>query len=240
MAYKPSDPNQWCYTDHMRDESALLALESDRRHLISRDTSVINGIYAGNYGGEAIVVDYDKNFRGYDKLTESAIDYASSKKGVIDKTKILNGVYETVKSVMPYSTEGVEFVNKKYKVQDYDKVSLFAYINNHSGQCRHQALLTTTILQLLIQRGILGGHASVDRSIQWLEDGSRSGHAWSRYVDSSGRILILDVAQEFIGTLDQAQSREFGWNYLREYDSVEKTSFKPNVGMVAIRSMVDA
>lgn len=214
----PKQPKrtEWSYTQVADDIEAIKALMSDDRHRIGRDTSVLNGFYTGEYGGEAIVVNYDAIPEFYEKLADSALDRALKSDGTVDKSLVLNSVYELVTEQMPYSLDGVKEVNKKLGVTDFRKVSLSAYASKNTGVCRHQALLVATILEILKNRGVLNGAISVDRNLQWTDEGEQEGHAWARYTSKAGQVFILDVAHQFIGTLEQSQQIESGWNYLRD------------------------
>ena len=226
--FYPSDESSWQYTQKAENVDDLRRLIKDDRYLIGRDTSVLDGIYAGSYGGEAIVVDYNREHEFYDQIADKVVDACLKQDGVIDKSLILETVFKTVTEQMPYSQAGVNELNAKYSIKDYQKVSLAAYAHEGVGVCRHQALLVTTILEILKNRGIVRGTASIDRSIQWPEDGDPEGHAWVRYTNNAGDVYIIDVAQQFIGTLEESQSQSRGWNYLRPGETI---AAKPKVVM---------
>ncbi len=231
MNATPENQTEWGYTQSAKGIDEIRRLLNDKRHLIERDGSVLNGIYSGGYGGEAIVVDYDREHEYYDRIVDSALDRALKPDGTPDKGRILDSVFEVASETMAYSLDGADKVNDELGVKDYQKVSLAAYAEAGIGVCRHQALLVTTMLEILHNRGIISGTASIDRNIQWPEEGDPGGHAWVRYTNSAGQVYILDVAQKFIGTLDESQSRESGWNYLRPQEIEEKR--RKSLGLVA-------
>lgn len=231
MNATPENQTEWQYTQSAKSIDQIRRLIHDRRYLIERDSSVLNGIYAGAYGGEAIVVDYDREQEYYDRIVDSALDRALKPDGTPDKGLILESVFNVATELMPYSLDGVDKVNKDLNIADYQKVSLLAYVDSNVGVCRHQALLVTAMLEILHNRGIVKGTASIDRNIQWPEEGDPGGHAWVRYTNGSGQVYILDVAQGFIGTLEQSQNRESGWNYLRPEEIEEKR--KKSLGATA-------
>ncbi|MGH7240061.1 MAG: hypothetical protein ACREHG_08350, partial [Candidatus Saccharimonadales bacterium] len=72
------------------------------------------------------------------------------------------------------------------------------------------------------QQGVVRGRTSVERGVQWPEDGDPGGHSWVRYTNSRDEVYILDLAQDFIGTLDEAMQRPKGWNYLRPDEDAER------------------
>lgn len=219
--FTPDNPSSMEYTMLAKDVENLRKLISDKRHPIGRDQSVLEGIYAGSYGGEAIVVDYEKDPEYYDAIVDVVIDKATNQKGTLDKAQVLDSVFETVTEFLPYSQELVDDVNARYGIKDFQKISLSVYIHEKAGVCRHQALLVATILEILKKRSIIRGNASMERSIQWPEDGDPEGHAWVRYTNGSGEIFIIDIAQQFIGTLEESKSRKRGWNYLRPNEIAE-------------------
>lgn len=230
----------WNYTRVAGSIHDIKRLISDKRHLIGRDTNVLNGIYTGAYGGEAIVVDYDTMPEYYDRLADSALDRALNPDGTVDKSLVLNSVFDVATELMPYSLEAVDAVNKKFNVGDFRKISLSAYVSNNAGVCRHQALLVTAMLEILKNRGVLHGEASIDRSVQWTEQGDPEGHAWVRYTASNGQVYILDVAQEFIGTLEQSQQKAYGWNYVRPGEQVARTEILPRqAGRIATSGLIE-
>jgi hypothetical protein len=224
------------YTMMARNVQELRRLISDKRHLIGREESVLGGIYAGSYGGEAIVVDYDRDPLFYDSIADQVVARATRADGSIDKSELLDGVYEVVSELLPYSKEAVDNVNEKYNIKDYQKISLSVYVDEKAGVCRHQALLVATVLEILKNRGVTRGAASIERSIQWPEEGDPEGHAWVRYTNGSGEVFIIDVAQNYIGTLEESQSREMGWNYLRPEEAKDPTIINRRLGNRAIKN----
>jgi len=178
------------------------------RHIIHRDSKIDGGVYLGQGQREAIVVDSEK----YPRLREL---YGEAKKkatenGSIKKDKILEAVYETVKEAMPIQdNDAVEKIIDEYSVRNDGKISLDVFLEEGVGVCRHDALACAALLELFGKDGITRGKASVDRNSTNL-----GGHAWCRYKNSGNEIYILDVAQDYIGKLEDASN----WEYQRPED----------------------
>lgn len=207
----------WAYTTRFVEKVGAPTYQG--RRIIGRDSRIEGGVYAGTYGGEALVVDRKKYSDSFDRLeseVESRIreelhtDPTAKRKGLL-----LPAVYETVRDKMPYSQAGVEAVNRAQNISDGDKIALNDYIDAKVGVCRHQALTVGALLESYIDKGDLRGQVSIDRSQTWSPNGEASGHAWVRYTTSRGTIYIIDVAQGYIGELTDRSIEHGGWNYLR-------------------------
>lgn len=92
------------------------------------------------------------------------------------------------------------------------------------GVCRHQALFAGVLLEKLADSGILSGVVSVERNMNKRDtnDDKYDGHSWVRYTNSSGRVFILDVAQQQIAALSDLMAarrrNEQVWDYARPED----------------------
>lgn len=225
------DQAQWSYTTNA-DEVARLRQQAEQRagravrHTIGRDVSVLEGVYEGKYGGEAIVVDYDKDPVLIDGAVNEVLARATdTATGRVNKSQILDSVFEVVSDKMRYDSATVDQIFEQgLGGRNGSKISLSAYIERGVGECRHQALFATTILQLLSKRGVVGGQASIDRNmVRSGADGKYDGHAWTRYTNSAGEVFIIDVAQKKIGSLSElmaehAKDPSKTWDYARPED----------------------
>lgn len=244
LEFDPRNQTDWSYTQHFKrgdpmDTDAKKRILTGNRHTIGRDTSVLNGVYTGNYGGEAIVVDYDREKSYYDALADTVLERAVKSDGSIDKSLVMDAVFDVVSELMAYSQDGVQAVNDVHDIKDHRKVSLALYVEAGVGVCRHQALMVTTLFEILKNRGIIRGTASIDRNIQWPEGGDPAGHAWVRYTNGSGEVFIIDVAQKFIGTLEESKTQTRGWNYLRPGEIAEESpKVLMEVGSVASSGLI--
>lgn len=232
-----SERVEWSYTIRAEDaKNARWAREGAagraRRHGIGRDTQLSEGVYEGSYGGEAITLDYERDPELIDAAIDEVVRRASEGRngGGVNKGRVLHDVFDVVTERMRYDSKGVEEIFKNDLLgKDGAKISLSAYIDKGVGVCRHQALFTGIILEKLIQRGVLSGAVSVDRNMIRGKGSDRyDGHAWARYVNSRGEVIILDVAQKKIGYLhdlmdEHSKSPDRVWNYARPTDAMLRT-----------------
>lgn len=184
------------------------------RPIIARDTPINGGIYVGSGDREAIVVDDTRKNSLLPKIYSDFIKDREEKlkKGKVGDVKegLLDDVFALSLSKLPYSEEGVNDYNKRYGIRAGEKVPLDMYILEGVGICRHQALLVGYLLEKLKKDGYLKGSVSIDRnSIPDL-----GGHAWVRYTNSEGDVIIIDPAMNYVGYLKYAE-RATGWSYGR-------------------------
>ncbi len=183
------------------------------RRIIGRDTPIQGGVYLGSGKREAIVVDDTYN---ESTLLETYRDFIKRINFEDKKYKdnILEKVFNYVRTVLPYNESEVK--NIITPLQKDQKVALDVFIDNKAGVCRHQALLVAYILEKMKSERHLNGTASIDRNTI----PSQGGHAWVRYVNGAGKILIIDPAQNFIGSLEDSlrERNSGGWDYERASD----------------------
>jgi hypothetical protein len=199
------------------------------RHTINRDTPIIGGVYEGSYGGEAIVVDYERNPRYIDAAVEKVLEASRGEDGRIRKGHVLGAVYDRVSADMRYDSDAVDrLFEKDLGGVDHRKVSLNSYIVGDQkggfGECRHQALFAGAILERLIDDGVMNGQVSVERNrVRRRGDDKYDGHSWVRYTSSSGDVCIIDIAQHKFGPLEtmierNRQNPDRNWDYARRED----------------------
>ena len=196
------------------------------RRCIRRDEPVSGGVWVVPGVQEAIVVDPQKYPEEYDRLYESAKQKASPL-GVVERGRVLRAVFETVKEAMPYSQRGVD--NVLEGLGPDKKIELSSFIANRTGVCRHQALACCALLERFKSEGHIRGNVSADRNMNFSPRGDAGGHAWARYTNSAGEVFILDVAQKFVGSLQESIGLG-AWNYLRPE---EQSRFAPPVKTAA-------
>jgi hypothetical protein len=209
-----ADENQdWGYTRKAREH---FGDTYGGRPLITRDGPVDGGVYYGTYGGEAIVVDSKKYPEQYDRVFDEVAMRASDESGNIQRGLVLNAAFDVVSEKMQYSKDGVDQLLGSFgDFKDGDKLDLGAFIEEGIGVCRHQALVVAVMLEKMKEQGHIRGDISVDRSQRWSPNGEREGHAWVRYTSHSGEVMILDVAQDYIGLIQDSEGDKQGWDYLR-------------------------
>ncbi len=196
-----------------------LAHKHRGRPIIARNMPIDGGVYLTVTGGvnttphgEAIVVDSEKQ-------PELKAAYAQLQR-ILKRQKLfsrftgkggstIQTVYDYVRKRLPYDLPLVKKVEAA--VGRSDKVALAAYLNYGGGVCRHQALFAGFLLERLIKEDQFRGSISVDRSFV----PRKGGHAWTRYTSPSGQVIIIDPAQNFVGTLKEAMEQKKRWPYAR-------------------------
>lgn len=221
-ALEDEDDEDWNYTRHSKQ---VFGEVYRGRRQIERDSRIDGGVYMGTYGGEAIVVDSKNRPEAYDALLEQAKEIAHQTGRPLSVEVAIGSVYKAVGEKMQYSQQGVDTIlneaakmQGKPKFEDGTKLDLGAFISRGVGVCRHQALACGVLLERMIDQGLIRGQVSVDRNKKWSPLGDRrDGHAWARFTTEDGRVFIIDVAQRFIGTLEDSRKRD-GWSYMRPED----------------------
>jgi len=200
------------------------------RHTISRDGRIDGGVYEGNYGGEAIVVDRKKYSEGYDMAMASVEAAITRPDGSIDKSLVMQSVFNQVRQTMKYDQYEVgKILQDLGQGKDGTKIALQEYIQKGVGVCRHQALFAGQLLEGLKDKGYISGSASIDRNKnRRVDEDGYDGHAWVRYTNGAGEVFIIDVAHGIIGSLDQINAaREKGarvWDYERPEDKARRVA----------------
>lgn len=167
------------------------------RFIIRRDSPIDGGVYVGKGVREALVVDSEKDpeIRSlYEKLKSGSTD-----KGVIDKGTFLVDAYDAICELFDWDKDSVKALIAEMGLRDDKKVYLGHFIKRGIGICRHAALTMGVMLELFKKEGHISGDISLDRN--QTEEG---GHAWIRYTDSKGSVVIFDPALEYIGPLEGA------------------------------------
>lgn len=177
------------------------------RPIIHRDSPVDGGVYLGQGSREAIVVD-SKKYPLLNKLYEEAKGKVTEN-GVVQNNKIPQAVYDTVSKHMKYDDHAVELLVIKLGVEHDGKVALDRFIQEGVGVCRHQALACAAIFERFKKDGYLKSEISVDRNSD-----TGGGHVWCRLNKPNGEKYIIDVAQHYVGSLENAKGKN-RWDYER-------------------------
>lgn len=194
----------------------------DGRPIIGHDTKITGGVYIGGGAREAIVVDdyshpesTNPNRRESERHDQAEYDQVYTKvlEAVASQTRqegsppdeaVLKDIASIVDQTLQYDEEFARDIKEKYKDQ---KVNLSGFINAGKGVCRHQALLAGYLLERLVGEGKLSGKVSIQRnSIE-----GYGAHAWVNFASEHGNEYIVDVAQGFVGKLEDAP--DDGWIY---------------------------
>lgn len=181
------------------------------RPVISRNTPVDGGVYtSAGPSSPAIVVDSEK-YPEINNLYKRAKKTAKNR-FFDDIPPILHAVYATVDEVFSHrGDDKSEELEKSFKSDQ--KVTLDVFIKKGIGVCKHFALTSAALLEKFRREGLLKGKISLDRNT--MEEG---GHAWCRYTDPKGEVYILDLAQGFLGTLEDSDGKA-KWSYRRPGES---------------------
>lgn len=225
----PNDNDEsWGYT---KQAGEAFGREYGGRSMIKRDSRIEGGVYYGTYGGEAIVVDSEKRPQKYTELLGQVTEGSRNKQGAIDRSQVLEATFNAVSKNMKYSQEGVDKLLKEVaqanggqEFKDGTKINLSEFLEDGVGVCRHQALATAWVLEKMKDQGYIRGQVSVDRNMTWSPKGELEGHAWVRYTSNSGKVMILDVAQGYFGTLEESEGRKHGWDYMRPEEKQARIS----------------
>lgn len=194
-----------------KDDTAPYGYYLNHPILGRASTSVEGGVYMGGSAREAIVVDGKSvAMRQVYEGVESDLRQSFARNETLPLRGILLKVMNRVQEVMPYDGRKTEDISRQHHGDKL--VGLSTYLKERAGVCRHQALMSAYILENLIKDGHMLGAVGVERNT--VEDLGGT-HAWAVYkTRNNGRdeVIVVDPAQSFVGTKDQAQ-REGRWEY---------------------------
>jgi hypothetical protein len=173
-----------------------------------RSPTMRNGVY-GTQNSEFVLVD-DKS-RLLKFVVEDFMQTLPSGEDAVTLSPqmILKQIVRRVGNVMRYDLKETERLSSPH----YDKkgmIDLSEYVERGVGVCRHQALLAALLIETVIERGYLTGRASVERNHDLEANGA---HAWAVYKSDTAEDVIVDVAQNFVGSRKRAQ-QEGRWRYI--------------------------
>jgi hypothetical protein len=191
------------------------------RRLIGRDMDIRGGIVKD--GHEVIVIDPDQDPDIYWDYYHEAAKRAKDESGEIVPSRVVGAVFDTVRSNMRYSKKETRRVRLEHKLASSQDIELGVFMRAGFGVCLHQALGCAAMLEDFKESGYLHGHISVDRNERWNPDDEKDkgGHAWVRYTTLRGAPYILDVAQNYFGSLEDS-TEVAKWNYLRPEEEFER------------------
>ncbi len=174
-----------------------------------KSSSVKNGVYLGVR--EALVVD-DRSREIQDSMIE-LMDLASqyfNSDSTVTTDSILHFVNNYTRSKMTYNKPEVDKLSRS-KHQKYDPIYLSEILSKGIGVCRHQCLLAALCIETLLEGGILpyGKRVGVERNRDLQVN---AGHAWTIFETQDGTEYIIDPAQNFVGTKQQARTSG-RWKY---------------------------
>jgi hypothetical protein len=222
------------------------------REIIDHTTTDVEGkvdIRNWGAGGEALVVDSKKYPEGFDKLRDLYADEASEPERdfgypVDPEWRVLRDIQRAVTKSMDYDLDAVEKIYPQSAGDGrIEKVSLGDFILEGKGVCRHMALAAAWLGGELKKKGELEGTTTAGVN----QNDELGAHEWARYTTPDGRVYIIDPAQKFFGTLENAANRAY-WDYFDEgerdtYMAAAKArqiaAFAPKAEAVATTSEVN-
>lgn len=194
-----------------KDDTAPYGYYLNHPILGRASTSVEDGVYMGGSAREAILVDGKSvAMRRVYEGVESELRRSFTRDETLHIGIILSKVMTSVQDVMPY--DGPKTANISGQHYGDKLVGLSTYLEERAGVCRHQALMAAYILENLINDGHMAGVVGVERNT--VEDLGGT-HAWAVYKsrhNGKDEIIVVDPAQSFVGTKDQAL-RDGRWEY---------------------------
>jgi hypothetical protein len=171
-------------------------------------SSVMNGVY-GTSSSEWVVVDNE------DPLTTEVVDEVLDELHELGKTPtnqtytLLKHIETRVSEVLDYDLDEVDQMSEPH-YRKKGLINLSDYIEAGVGVCRHQALLAALLIETAINENLLDGTVGVERNVDLELNGA---HAWAVYRDGVHPDLIVDPANNFVGTRAEAKRRKL-WRYL--------------------------
>jgi pSer/pThr/pTyr-binding forkhead associated (FHA) protein len=181
-----------------------------------RTSSVKNGVYfTTEPNSEAVIVD-DKSKALQRLRNELAAKYESrhGAKPAQNIEKVLKEINSFIRKVMPYSDRTSDRLSKPL-YNGNKLIGLSEYVDARGGVCRHQCLLAAFLAESLIEKGILEGQVGVERN---RDVDAHGAHAWAIFKTLDGQTIVIDPAQNYVGTKQQAR-KEGRWKYDLPVDS---------------------
>lgn len=173
----------------------------------SRSKSMRNGIY-GTQHSEQLVVD-DTQI-----VVKNAVNYVMGRVRMFaangaGQREILHAVESGVGEILAYDLPAVERLSSPH-YEGRGMIPLSDYIKAGIGVCRHQAVMAALVMEKAIETGLLHGSVGVQRNVDYEANGA---HAWAVFRDGANHAIIVDPAQEFVGTREETKGDPTRWRY---------------------------
>ncbi len=190
------------------------------RDIVTRDTTLGGSkpeatvdIRAWLGGGEATVVDPNQDPEYYGQLRASFLQRIN-KKQELTEDDVTEAIYQTVGGAMKYSLQFADGKAAELAIEspDHRKVNLSVYLAEGKGVCRHMALAAAWLGGEAAAMGLLEGRLTADVNQRVTDN---AAHEWARYTTPEGRVWIIDVAQGYVGTLEDSTMLPEAWDYFR-------------------------
>lgn len=177
--------------------------------IIGRESKTVKGGVYLSLGSEAVVV--DDTSPTLQKATEymrAELPRYTRDPSEASLQSILERVNEITQTLLPYNDAITDRLSKPH----YDNnglINLSEYVDAGGGVCRHQCLLAAYLMEDLVENGTLSGNVRVERN----RDNSLHGaHAWAVLEMPGEQPLVVDPAQDFVGSKSEAQQQD-RWKY---------------------------
>ena len=166
------------------------------RHVITHETPILNGVSIGEAEREAIHVDPNGKelLRLYKQVRERIVD---PKTNAVQYNRVLPAVFATTHQSLHFDSAAVDALVARKKAKADGIVVLDDFIKAGAGECRHQALLSAALIELLQKDKLLSGTVRVHRN----KIPHVGGHMFPIYTWPNGIKEVIDVAQNYMGPL---------------------------------------
>ena len=185
------------------------------RHIIGTGTRVLGGVFLGHRAREALIVDetdpkLQKRLRTFIQMRKDAIHQSFLDGGAVAEKDTLvlreafarqlpEALFAFTRTYLVYDESRVARIFREAQLEVDAEFSLDHYLTAHFGVCRQMVLFLVAMFELLEKQGLTKGRMFLARC----HIPNFLIHAWARYESLDGSVLILDPAQNFLGSLDQ-------------------------------------
>lgn len=235
MKFKPQNYN---YDYHRKMPIGSIADVVSQKY--ESDPESKGQIFNFNGNMETISVNPEEHPSTHLLYARKVANLARGESGYILYPKVPKAVFEVVKDNMKYSKEGVRRIFEENASYVGQEIEIGKYMREGVGVCRHQAVACASLLSMFRDKSQARWDISVEKSVRFDAEGREdpSGHAWVRLVDQDGKTWIIDVAQDYFGTLEES-TKKAQWNYLRPEERAQRReSLIPKIGAVARKYFV--
>lgn len=175
-------------------------------------------------GDEISVVDPSEDPKTYAKFYGTFKDFM--KQAAAEKKKhgerlieddVLESIYKTGQYWVTYDTgQGTvkELLERTRKETGTDMVNIAKNIKSYKAICRQMALMMAWLGGEAAEEGYLDRTMTAHDSRRAVVTGGRddNAHQYTRYTKRDGTVMVLDLAGEYLGSLEDSLDRH-GWDY---------------------------
>lgn len=192
--------------------------------IMTRDTfPIVDAVDIRSWvaGAEAIIVNAQgkngEQLSSYERLLRTCMDRLPH--DVVTEQQVIKAIYDTVAETLEYDLDFADQLSEYARNQDEDNrvINLDYYLASGKGVCRHMALAVGWLGSQLAQKGYLSGKTTAEVN---QNTSTNAAHEWARYTSPTGRVYILDPAQQFYGEIGTVLDGN-SWNYFRPGEEAE-------------------